>query len=81
LEFIKLNYDISGLSLNFYLLCGLILLLKKMIQHTEKNIKDNTDEIDLVNVIKKIWAERKLILNVTGVFFVLGIIIAFGTPK
>jgi len=40
-----------------------------------------TDEIDLVEVAKKIWAERKLIIKITLVFLLLGLIIAFGTPK
>ena len=45
---------------------------------TEKPIiKD--DEIDLIEVAKTIWAGRKLIFKVTAIFFVIGIIIAFGS--
>jgi uncharacterized protein involved in exopolysaccharide biosynthesis len=40
-------------------------------------IKD--DEIDLIEVAKTIWAGRKLILKVTGVFLIIGLIIAFGS--
>jgi uncharacterized protein involved in exopolysaccharide biosynthesis len=40
-------------------------------------IKD--DEIDLIEVAKTIWAGRMLILKVTAVFFVLGLVIAFGS--
>jgi uncharacterized protein involved in exopolysaccharide biosynthesis len=40
-------------------------------------IKD--DEIDLIEVAKTIWAGRKLILKVTGVFLIVGLIIAFGS--
>ena len=40
-------------------------------------IKD--DEIDLIEVAKTIWAGRKLILKVTAVFFVIGLVIAFGS--
>ncbi|MCK5371267.1 MAG: hypothetical protein KAQ62_22055, partial [Cyclobacteriaceae bacterium] len=37
------------------------------------------DEIDLVQVAKTIWAGRKLILKVTLVFFLLGLLVAFGS--
>ncbi len=40
-------------------------------------IKD--DEIDLIEVAKTIWAGRKLILKVTGVFLIIGLMIAFGS--
>ncbi len=39
------------------------------------------DEIDLIEVALKIWAERRFILKVVAVFFVLGLIIAFGSKK
>ncbi|MCK5278141.1 MAG: hypothetical protein KAK04_06370, partial [Cyclobacteriaceae bacterium] len=37
------------------------------------------DEIDLVEVARTIWAGRKLILKVTLVFFLLGLLVAFGS--
>ena len=37
------------------------------------------DEIDLLQVAKTIWAGRKLILKVTLVFFLLGLLVAFGS--
>jgi len=40
-------------------------------------IKD--DEIDLIEVAKTIWAGRKLISKITAFFFVIGLIIAFGS--
>jgi LPS O-antigen subunit length determinant protein (WzzB/FepE family) len=43
--------------------------------------RTNTDEIDLIELALKIWAERKLILKTVAVFLVLGIIIAFGSKK
>lgn len=49
-------------------------------ENTETNnpiIQD--DEIDLIEVAKTIWAGRKLILKVTFVFFLLGLLIAFGS--
>lgn len=49
----------------------------------KENIKNNPiikdDEIDLIEVAKTIWAGRKLILKVTAVFFVIGLVIAFGS--
>ncbi len=51
----------------------------------EKNIETGNrpiikdDEIDLIEVAKTIWAGRKLILKVTAVFFIIGLVIAFGS--
>lgn len=39
------------------------------------------DEIDLVEIIQKIWRNRKFILKVTAVFTVLGFIVAISTPN
>jgi hypothetical protein len=52
-----------------------------MNENPEDKKQNTTDEIDLIEVFKKLWGERKFVLKVTGVFFVLGLIIAFGTPK
>ena len=41
----------------------------------------NSDEIDLIEVALKLWAERKLIVKTVVVFFILGIIVAFGSKK
>lgn len=49
----------------------------------KKNIENSPiikdDEIDLIEVAKTIWAGRKLILKVTAVFFLIGLVIAFGS--
>ena len=51
---------------------------KKNMDSIEKPIiKD--DEIDLIEIVKTIWAGRGLILKVTAVFFVVGLVIAFGS--
>jgi len=50
----------------------------------EKNIQQKQtadDEIDLIEVALKIWAERKIIFRTVAVFFVLGLIIAFGSKE
>ena len=39
------------------------------------------EEIDLVEVIQKLWKNRKLILKITVVFMVLGILVALFSPK
>ncbi|OJV21660.1 MAG: lipopolysaccharide biosynthesis protein [Bacteroidetes bacterium 41-46] len=39
------------------------------------------DEIDFVEIIQKLWRNRRFILKVTAVFAVLGFIIAISTPN
>jgi uncharacterized protein involved in exopolysaccharide biosynthesis len=39
------------------------------------------DEIDLVEVFKKIWTERKTIYKLTAICFVIGLIVSLGTPR
>ncbi|NJN27902.1 MAG: lipopolysaccharide biosynthesis protein [Cyclobacteriaceae bacterium] len=54
-------------------------------EEENKNIDSNKrpiiqdDEIDLIEVVKTIWAGRILILKVTAAFFIIGLIIAFGS--
>jgi uncharacterized protein involved in exopolysaccharide biosynthesis len=43
--------------------------------------KKTADEIDLIEVFKKIWAGRRTIYKSIVVCFVLGLIVALGTPK
>ncbi|GJQ05886.1 Wzz/FepE/Etk N-terminal domain-containing protein [Capnocytophaga cynodegmi] len=45
------------------------------------NQQKNEDEIDLLELLNKLWIKRKSILKVTLFFFVLGIIIALISPK
>lgn len=46
------------------------------------NIHNSSDqEIDLVEVIRKLWNNRKLILKVTFGFMIVGIIVAISSPK
>lgn len=50
----------------------------------EKDINSNLnseEEIDLVEIVKKLWRNRKFIIKVTLVFAVLGFIIAINTPN
>lgn len=41
----------------------------------------NEDEIDLVEIVKKLWKNRKFIIKVTLVFAVIGFIVAISTPN
>ena len=50
----------------------------------EKDINNNQnseDEIDLVEIIKIIWRNRKFIIKVTAAFAILGFIVAISTPN
>lgn len=43
--------------------------------------KQEETEIDLIEVIRKLWAKRKFILKVTVVFMAFGVLIALFSPK
>ncbi|MBC5621913.1 Wzz/FepE/Etk N-terminal domain-containing protein [Butyricimonas hominis] len=53
----------------------------------EQEIKRQTnqipqdEEIDLVEVIRKLWKNRKLIIKITVVFMVIGVLVALFSPK
>lgn len=50
----------------------------------DENLNKQTsgnDEIDLIEVFRKIWDGRKTIFKWMGIFFVVGIIIVIGSPK
>ena len=48
--------------------------------HTNTNT-NKSDEIDLIEVARKIWDERRLIYKTVAIFFALGLLIAFGSTK
>lgn len=39
------------------------------------------DEIDLIELAKTIWAKRMFVAKTTGIFIILGLVIAFTSPK
>lgn len=41
---------------------------------------DNSDEIDLKEIIGKLWRKRKFIIVTTAIFMVVGVVIAFVSP-
>ncbi|MDY0142889.1 MAG: Wzz/FepE/Etk N-terminal domain-containing protein [Bacteroidales bacterium] len=42
---------------------------------------NSSDEIDLIELIRHLWDNRKLILKITGAFIALGLVIAITSPK
>ncbi|NBC82498.1 MAG: hypothetical protein GVY19_03860 [Bacteroidetes bacterium] len=46
-----------------------------------ENQHKSNDEIDLIELALKIWADRRIIYKTVAVFFVLGLIVAFGSKK
>ncbi|MFJ1429432.1 Wzz/FepE/Etk N-terminal domain-containing protein [Capnocytophaga canimorsus] len=47
----------------------------------DENKVSNTDEIDLLELLRKLWQAKKTILIVVFVFFVLGLLMAILSPK
>lgn len=47
----------------------------------QANQMPQEEEIDLVEVVRKLWKNRKLILKITVVFMVLGVLVALFSPK
>lgn len=51
-------------------------------QDQNNNIKPSSnDEIDLIEVIRHIWNGRWLIAKITGIFIILGLVIALASPN
>jgi uncharacterized protein involved in exopolysaccharide biosynthesis len=53
----------------------------KLIPATGYNNFEEEDEIDLIELAKSIWAERKLIYKFVSVGIILGVLVAVLTPK
>lgn len=52
----------------------------------DKNISKNPQqpeeqEIDLIELAQKVWAQRKLVFKVCGIALVVGLVVAFSIPK
>lgn len=47
----------------------------------QNKVRPEEQEIDLVEVIRKLWRNRKLILKVTVCFMILGVLVALFSPK
>jgi len=46
----------------------------------DKNIEQE-QEIDLIELVKKIWSQRRLILKVCGIAVIVALVVAFSMPK
>ena len=51
------------------------------IKEQTNQIPQQDEEIDLVEVIRKLWKNRKLIIKITVVFMVIGVLVALFSPK
>lgn len=51
------------------------------IQKTDHTPDNQEQEIDLIELAQKIWAERKLVFKACGIAAVIGIVVAFSIPK
>jgi uncharacterized protein involved in exopolysaccharide biosynthesis len=43
-------------------------------------VENNSDEIDITGIVKKIWKKRRFIIKLTGFFLLLGLFIALFSP-
>ena len=48
---------------------------------SETPVKPETEEIELLELAKKIWAKRRFILNYALIGAVAGLVIGFSLPK
>ena len=47
----------------------------------DNRVTDNDDEIDVVEIVKKLWRNRRLIFKVTAIFAILGFLAAISSPN
>ena len=52
-----------------------------MDQMQNYNMPEDEQEIDIVELIQKMWVNRMLIIKITAVFMVVGIVVALVSPK
>ena len=52
-----------------------------MTENIKNPSQDSSNEIDLIELIRHLWDNRKLILKITGAFIALGLIVALTSPK
>ena len=53
----------------------------KDIKQIHENENENKIEIDFIQILQKIWRNRKLIIKITSVFTLIGLIVAISTPN
>ena len=47
----------------------------------DNRVNNNEDEIDVVEIVKKLWRNRRFIFKVTAVFAILGLLAAISSPN
>ena len=52
-----------------------------MIQMNAPDMDTNEQEIDLIELAKRLWGERKFLFKCCGVAIVVGLVVAFSIPK
>ena len=55
-------------------------MTEPMEQQNLSQPNQNNDEIDLVDLLRKLWVKRKFILTVTGIFLLIGLFVALVSP-
>ena len=55
--------------------------LNDMDEINKQNQLSEEQEIDLVELVQKLWNEPKVLLKVTGISVFVGLIVAFSIPK
>ena len=54
---------------------------EEKVQHVNSQQSQEEQEIDLIELAQKVWAERKLVFKACGIAALLGLIVAFSIPK
>ncbi|MEY8609854.1 Wzz/FepE/Etk N-terminal domain-containing protein [Parabacteroides segnis] len=52
-----------------------------MIQMNAPDMDTNEQEIDLIELAKRLWGERKFLFKCSGIAIVVGLVVAFSIPK
>ena len=54
---------------------------EKIQQHNMAPAQPEEQEIDLIELAQKVWAERKLIFKACGIAVIVALVVAFSIPK
>ena len=54
---------------------------EEKVQHIDSQQSSEEQEIDLIELAQKVWAERKLVFKACGIAVLVGLVVAFSIPK
>ena len=54
---------------------------EEKVQHIDSQQPSEEQEIDLIELAQKVWAERKLVFKACGIAVLVGLVVAFSIPK